>query len=156
MANIEENNGTLENGDVQKLDDSESEDSASEDGSEFGEDGDVADRPKSHAKASSGSAPFNVLLTCYNLFERDSLEQRLDRNFLKRWNWSHIILDEAHAVKNSNAQRTRRLNLYVNPSFQKFQSHSYQSTPLPTGKKAILSILVRKVQLAEKIDRLSS
>lgn len=31
-----------------------------------------------------GAAPFNVLLTCYTLFERDSEEQRLDRKFLKR------------------------------------------------------------------------
>ena len=30
------------------------------------------------------TAPFNVLLTCYTLFERDSEEQRLDRKFLKR------------------------------------------------------------------------
>ena len=30
------------------------------------------------------AAPFNVLLTCYTLFERDSEEQRLDRKFLKR------------------------------------------------------------------------
>ena len=50
------------------------------------------------------------MLTCYTLFERDSDEQRLDRAFLKKWRWSHMILDEAHAVKNASAARTVRLN----------------------------------------------
>lgn len=45
-----------------------------------------------------GSAPFDVMLTCYTLFERNSEDQRLDRSFLKSWDWSHVILDEAHAV----------------------------------------------------------
>ena len=38
------------------------------------------------------AAPFNVLLTCYTLFERDSSEQKLDRSFLKKWRWSHMVL----------------------------------------------------------------
>ncbi len=54
-------------------------------------------------------APFNVLLTSYTLFERDSNEQRKDREFLESWTWSHIIMDEAHALKNKEAQRTTRL-----------------------------------------------
>ncbi|KAK9819591.1 hypothetical protein WJX72_000080 [[Myrmecia] bisecta] len=54
-------------------------------------------------------APFNVLLTCYTLFERDSQEQKWDRAFLQRWQWSHLLMDEAHAVKNRNAARTKRL-----------------------------------------------
>ena len=53
--------------------------------------------------------PFNVLLTCYTLFERNSVEQQADRSFLKKWQWSHLLLDEAHAVKNANAMRTKRL-----------------------------------------------
>ncbi len=54
-------------------------------------------------------APFNVLLTSYTLFERDSNEQRKDREFLEGWTWSHIVMDEAHALKNKEAQRTTRL-----------------------------------------------
>jgi len=38
------------------------------------------------------AAPFNVLLTCYTVFERDSAEQKLDRQFLRKWRWSHMVL----------------------------------------------------------------
>jgi SWI/SNF-related matrix-associated actin-dependent regulator 1 of chromatin subfamily A len=55
-------------------------------------------------------APFNVLLTTYTLFERDSEENKLDRAFLKQWRWSCLMLDEAHAVKNRSARRTTNLN----------------------------------------------
>lgn len=38
-----------------------------------------------------------------------SPEQRLDRGFLEKWRWSHLVMDEAHALKNRNASRTMRL-----------------------------------------------
>ena len=44
------------------------------------------------AGSGQDAAPFNVLLTCYTLFERDSAEQKLDRAFLKKWRWSHMVL----------------------------------------------------------------
>lgn len=47
------------------------------------------------AGAGKDAAPFNVLLTCYTLFERNSAEQKLDRNFLKKWRWSHMVLVRA-------------------------------------------------------------
>lgn len=43
-------------------------------------------------------APFDVMLSCYTLFEKDSADQRIDRSFLRSWPWSHLVLDEAHAV----------------------------------------------------------
>jgi SNF2 family DNA or RNA helicase len=45
-----------------------------------------------------------------------SPEQRLDRGFLEKWRWSHLIMDEAHALKNRNASRTTRLRRVSNVS----------------------------------------
>jgi hypothetical protein len=41
--------------------------------------------------AGLGSAPFNVLLTSYTLFERDADENKRDRDFLKKWAWSCMV-----------------------------------------------------------------
>ena len=53
--------------------------------------------------ASSGDceAPFDVLLTCYTLFERQGDDQQRDRSFLCGWQWSHMVMDEAHAVSST-------------------------------------------------------
>jgi SWI/SNF-related matrix-associated actin-dependent regulator 1 of chromatin subfamily A len=49
------------------------------------------------------------MLTTYSLFERDELQYRLDRQFLCRWRWGHMICDEAHALKNANSTRSKKL-----------------------------------------------
>lgn len=70
--------------------------------------------PQTSSAGQPESTPlFNVMLTCYSLFERDSADQQADRSFLKKWDWSHLLLDEAHAVKNAMAMRTKRLTRYT-------------------------------------------
>lgn len=82
--------------------------------------------------------PFNVLLVCYSLFERhrldlifcllftihvfvvpdvllisivsfNSQQQKDDRKLLKRWQWSCVLMDEAHALKDKNSYRWKNL-----------------------------------------------
>ena len=80
--------------------------------------------------------PFNVLLVCYSLFERHrfvclyidaisitvsnvnyifiiyihfSAQQKDDRKILKRWRWSCVLMDEAHALKDKNSFRWKNL-----------------------------------------------
>eukprot|EP00850_Spirogloea_muscicola_P010575 SM000062S19961 [mRNA] locus=s62:684509:689584:- [translate_table: standard] len=59
--------------------------------------------------AETDSAPFNVLLTCYSLFERDSTAQKEDRKFLRRWKFACVLMDEAHLLKDRTSGRTRRV-----------------------------------------------
>eukprot|EP00878_Enallax_costatus_P014375 GHUV01015035.1.p1 GENE.GHUV01015035.1~~GHUV01015035.1.p1 ORF type:complete len:687 (+),score=273.54 GHUV01015035.1:305-2365(+) len=61
------------------------------------------------ADAASGKGAFDVMLTTYTLFERVGASNSADRAFLKKWKWSQMMLDEAHALKNANSQRSRRL-----------------------------------------------
>ncbi|EXB53954.1 ATP-dependent helicase 1 [Morus notabilis] len=53
--------------------------------------------------------PFNVLLVCYSRFDRHSARQKDDRKMLKRWRWSCVLMDEAHALKDKNSHRWKNL-----------------------------------------------
>ncbi|KAF7133261.1 hypothetical protein RHSIM_Rhsim09G0079500 [Rhododendron simsii] len=53
--------------------------------------------------------PFNVILVCYSLFERRSVQQKDDRKVLKHWNWSCVLMDEAHALKDKSSYRWKNL-----------------------------------------------
>eukprot|EP00899_Mesostigma_viride_P000983 jgi/Mesvir1/10886/Mv18854-RA.3 len=65
--------------------------------------GDMADGDRS-------TRPFDVMLTCYSLFERDSQVSKDDRALLRKWRWSYMVLDEAHMLKDRNSMRWRKLS----------------------------------------------
>lgn len=50
---------------------------------------------------------FDVLLTTYTYFERDSCQD--DRNFLRSFHFGYMILDEGHSIKNSKTSRFKRI-----------------------------------------------
>lgn len=60
--------------------------------------------------ATSPDLPFDVVLTCYTLFERGK-DYGKDRTFLSKWAWSHLVMDEAHGLKNRNSTRSRKLRM---------------------------------------------
>ena len=97
---------------------SESLDAASDD--------EVSDPQTRTAGQASNKPLFNIMLTCYSLFERDSADQQADRSFLKKWDWSHLLLDEAHAVKNAMSMRTKRLTRCAG----RFMDHFFQTVIL--------------------------
>ncbi|DAZ97416.1 TPA: hypothetical protein N0F65_011300 [Lagenidium giganteum] len=51
---------------------------------------------------------FDVLLTTYTYFERDSCQD--DRTFLRSFRFGHMILDEGHSIKNSKSSRFKRIS----------------------------------------------
>ncbi|GLC48685.1 hypothetical protein PLESTB_000125600 [Pleodorina starrii] len=52
---------------------------------------------------------FDVLLTTYTVWEREGPAYGIDRAFLSKWPWSHVVMDEAHALKNSSSTRSKKL-----------------------------------------------
>jgi len=67
-------------------------------------------RSRGDGRTSSGGGAFDVIIACYSLFERDSAEQKTHRQWLRTLNYSHLVLDEAHLVKNRATQRAKRLD----------------------------------------------
>jgi len=69
-------------------------------------------RPWGRGDAKAGQPPpFDVMLCCYTLFERESAQTQEDRSFLKYFEWSHMILDEAHLVKNAASARSKKIRI---------------------------------------------
>ncbi|XP_051145053.1 protein CHROMATIN REMODELING 19 isoform X2 [Andrographis paniculata] len=62
------------------------------------------------SRAKSGRPPpADVILVCYSIFERHSLQQKEDRKILRQWKWSCVLMDEAHALKDKNSYRWKNL-----------------------------------------------
>ncbi|KXZ47584.1 hypothetical protein GPECTOR_34g743 [Gonium pectorale] len=86
---------------------SESEEDAAVDEDDYG--GGVSGPKTSNSNIPGCGGLFDVMLTTYTLWERDGPNYAIDRAFLARWPWSHVIMDEAHALKNSASTRSRKL-----------------------------------------------
>ncbi|KAJ6981865.1 hypothetical protein NC653_025075 [Populus alba x Populus x berolinensis] len=82
--------------------------------------------------------PFNVLLVCYSLFERHSAQQKDDRKILKRWQWSCVIMDEAHALKDKNSYRWKNLMSVARNANQRLM---LTGTPLQNDLHELWSLL---------------
>ncbi|RLN90591.1 hypothetical protein BBJ28_00007967 [Nothophytophthora sp. Chile5] len=54
------------------------------------------------------SDAFDVMLTTYAYFERDSCQE--ERTFLRSFQFGYMILDEGHSIKNSQTSRFKRIS----------------------------------------------
>ncbi|VFQ75012.1 unnamed protein product [Cuscuta campestris] len=82
-------------------------------------------------QAKAGFPPkFNVILVCYSLFERHSAQQKDDRKVLKKWRWSCVLMDEAHALKDKNSYRWKNLMSVARNANQRLM---LTGTPLQNG-----------------------
>ncbi|KAK6796266.1 hypothetical protein RDI58_003967 [Solanum bulbocastanum] len=82
--------------------------------------------------------PFNVILVCYSLFERHSAQQKDDRKILKRWRWSCVLMDEAHALKDKGSYRWKNLMSVARNANQRLM---LTGTPLQNDLHELWSIL---------------
>ncbi|XP_072962714.1 protein CHROMATIN REMODELING 19 [Typha angustifolia] len=82
--------------------------------------------------------PFNVLLVCYSLFERRSAQQKDDRKVLKRWQWSCVLMDEAHVLKDKNSYRWKNLMSVAKYARQRLM---LTGTPLQNDLHELWSLL---------------
>ncbi|WOL07232.1 protein CHROMATIN REMODELING 19 [Canna indica] len=82
--------------------------------------------------------PFNVLLACYSLFERRSSQQKDDRKALKRWQWSCVLMDEAHVLKDRNSFRWKNLMSVAQYARQRLM---LTGTPLQNDLHELWSLL---------------
>ncbi|XP_052205317.1 protein CHROMATIN REMODELING 19 [Diospyros lotus] len=82
--------------------------------------------------------PFNVILACYSLFERHSMQQKDDRKILKRWQWSCVLMDEAHALKDKNSYRWKNLMSVARNANQRLM---LTGTPLQNDLHELWSLL---------------
>ncbi|CAN4123783.1 unnamed protein product [Withania somnifera] len=82
--------------------------------------------------------PVNVILVCYSLFERHSAQQKDDRKILKRWRWSCVLMDEAHALKDKSSYRWKNLMSVARNANQRLM---LTGTPLQNDLHELWSIL---------------
>ncbi|CAA0811548.1 Protein CHROMATIN REMODELING 19 [Striga hermonthica] len=82
--------------------------------------------------------PFDVILVCYSLFERHSVQQKDDRKILRHWKWSCVIMDEAHALKDKSSYRWKNLMSIAKNARQRLM---LTGTPLQNDLHELWSML---------------
>ncbi|GAV78796.1 SNF2_N domain-containing protein/Helicase_C domain-containing protein [Cephalotus follicularis] len=82
--------------------------------------------------------PFNVILVCYSMFERHSVQQKDDRKILKSWRWSCVLMDEAHALKDKSSYRWKNLMSVARNANQRLM---LTGTPLQNDLHELWSLL---------------
>ena len=104
----------------------------------------------------TGECCYDVIVVCYSLFERDSIESQDNRAWLQRMEFSHLILDEAHLLKNREAQRTTRLTRLARKAHYRLL---LTGTPLQNSLRELEALidfvlpgLLKEGELGEGID----
>lgn len=82
--------------------------------------------------------PFDVILVCYSLFERHSVQQKDDRKILRHWKWGCVLMDEAHALKDKNSYRWKNLMSVARNARQRLM---LTGTPLQNDLHELWSLL---------------
>ncbi|CAI9096837.1 OLC1v1033065C1 [Oldenlandia corymbosa var. corymbosa] len=82
--------------------------------------------------------PFNVILVCYSLFERRSAQQKDERKVLKHFEWSCVLMDEAHALKDKSSYRWKNLKSVARKAKQRLM---LTGTPLQNDLHELWSML---------------
>ncbi|KAI5081786.1 hypothetical protein GOP47_0001529 [Adiantum capillus-veneris] len=83
-------------------------------------------------------APFNVMLTGYSLFERQSAQQKDDRKLLRKFKWSCVLMDEAHLLKDRTSSRRKHLWALAQKAKQRLL---LTGTPLQNDLQELWSLL---------------
>lgn len=91
-----------------------------------------------HIAKAGGPAPFNVMLTGYSLFERQSPQQKDDRKLLRRFKWSCVLMDEAHLLKDRSSSRRKHLWAVAQKAKQRLL---LTGTPLQNDLQELWSLL---------------
>jgi len=96
-------------------------------------DTDVDDDDTYNRKRSHKRLPLDVVLTTFSYF---STEKSDDRNFLRKFHFDYMVVDEAHCLKNPRGMRYKNMDKFVT-------SHRLllTGTPVQNSPKELMSLL---------------
>jgi len=82
----------------------------------------------------NGGAPLDVVLTTFSYFSSDS--NKLDRTFLKKFDFDYLVVDEGHTLKNSKGLRYKNMN-----KFKTSHRLLLTGTPVQNSPKELMALL---------------